>query len=540
MSGKPAQHTHPAQQAPWWIRSLRILGVALIALVSFGAWGFSSAVGSAPDDDYHLTSVWCSSYGGDICEVDPGGEGVYIPEALREAIYCYYHNPTQSAGCQPFLDGTDPRPDVPFAHNNPSRNLYPDGYYQFQNLFQTVNIEATALTIRFVNLGVFLVVGFGLFFALPLRLRQTWVWMWALGVVPMGMFIIPSSNPSSWAITAVAAGWIALLGYLETTKTRSWILGLTFLAMIGLAVSARIDSVLYLGFAAILAVWLSPTRGRELLMKTWIGLIGVAIAAVALIINPANLARVVRGIGQRSDVYENPLPWVSAGEVIDPNAFDWALLWNNFWNIPGLWLGIFGGFPWGSLGWLDTSLPQIVLTGTMLAVAGVAFIALKVANRQKIIGLLIALGALWFMPLYLLQLGGFQAGEEFQARYLMPLMMVLLGILVLTPTGVPLITDRTRLWLILGGLSLANAIALHTNIRRYTTGVKVQGFNLDSPREWWWPFFPDFIGPNLVWAIGTLAFATLVWILLFRVAPSIMRAQALMPLGGPESLKASN
>ena len=540
MSGKPAQHTHPAQQARWWIRSLRVLGVALIALVSFGAWGFSSAVGSAPDDDYHLTSVWCSSYGGDICEVDPGGEGVYIPEALREAIYCYYHNPTQSAGCQPFLDGTDPRPDVPFAHNNPSRNLYPDGYYQFQNLFQTVNIEATALTIRFVNLGVFLVVGFGLFFALPLRLRQTWVWMWALGVVPMGMFIIPSSNPSSWAITAVAAGWIALLGYLETTKARSWILGLTFLAMIGLAVSARIDSVLYLGFAAILAVWLSPTRGRELLMKTWIGLIGIAIAAVALIINPANLARVVRGIGQRSDVYENPLPWVSAGEVIDPNAFDWALLWNNFWNIPGLWLGVFGGFPWGSLGWLDTSLPQIVLTGTMLAVAGVAFIALKVANRQKIIGLLIALGALWFMPLYLLQLGGFQAGEELQPRYLMPLMMVLLGILVLTPTGVPLITDRTRLWLILGGLSLANAIALHTNIRRYTTGIRVQGFNLDSPREWWWPFFPGFIGPTLVWALGTLAFASLVWILLFRVAPSIMRAQALLPVEEPESVKASN
>jgi len=310
--------------------------------------------------------------------------------------------------------------------------------------------------------------------------------------------------------------------------------------MIGLAVSARIDSVLYLGFAAVLAVWLSPTRGRELLKKTWIGLIGIAIAAVALIINPANLARVVRGIGQRSDVYENPLPWVSAGEVIDPNAFDWALLWNNFWNIPGLWLGVFGGFPWGSLGWLDTSLPQIVLTGTMLVVVGVAFIALKGANRQKIIGLLIALGALWFMPLYLLQLGGFQAGEELQPRYLMPLMMVLLGILVLTPTGIPLITDRTRLWLILGGLSLANAIALHTNIRRYTTGIRVQGFNLDSPREWWWPFFPGFIGPTLVWALGTLAFASLVWILLFRVAPSIMRAQALLPVDELESVKASN
>jgi len=188
--------------------------IALLTVLSFGSWAFSSAVGSAPDDDYHLTSIWCSSFGGDTCEVDPGGEGVYIPEALREAIYCYYHNPNQSAGCQPFLDGTDPRPDVPFAHNNPSRNLYPDGYYMFQSLFLVDSIQATALTIRFVNFGIFLVAGIGLFFALPLRLRTTWVWMWTLGVVPMGMFIIPSSNPSSWGITAVAAGWIALLEYL--------------------------------------------------------------------------------------------------------------------------------------------------------------------------------------------------------------------------------------------------------------------------------------------------------------------------------------
>jgi len=219
-----------------------------------------------------------------------------------------------------------------------------------------------------------------------------------------------------------------------------------------------------------------------------------------------------------------PLPWVRAGEVVDPNAFDWALLWNNLWNIPGLWLGIFGGFPWGSLGWLDTSLPQIVLTGTLLVVVGVAFVALKAADPKKVVGLLLTLGALWLMPLYILQLGGFQVGEAFQSRYLIPLMMVLLGVLVLTPSGVPLITDRTRLWLVLGGLSIANAIALHTNIRRYTTGVRVQGFNLDSPREWWWPFFPSFVGPTLLWAIGSVAFAALVWVLLFKIAPSVVRA----------------
>ena len=516
-SGRHSGHTdiRPSRTR----QTLTALLVALLAILSFGSWAFSSAVGSAPDDDYHLTSIWCSSFQGDLCEVDPGGEGVYIPEALREGIYCYYHNPNQSAGCQPFLDGTDPRPDVPFAHNNPSRNLYPDGYYQFSNLFQSDNIQKTALNVRFVNLGLFLALGFGLFFALPHRLRSTWIWMWTLGLVPMGMFIIPSSNPSSWAITAVAAGWIALLGYLETRGPRAWVLAAIYAGTIGLTLSSRIDSVLYLGLASVVAIWLSRLRGRELFRKTWVGLIALALVVVQLSINPANLARAVKGIGQRSDVFEDPLPWAASGEVVDPNAFDWALLWNNLWNIPGLWLGIFGGFPWGSLGWLDTSVPQVVLVGTITVVMGFTFLAVRQADGTKIVALFVTLGALWIMPLYLLQLGGFQAGEELQPRYLMPLMMVLLGTIVLSNSGVPAITDRGRLWFVIGALAIANAIALHTNIRRYTTGIRVQGFNLDSPREWWWPFFPEFIGPNLVWAIGAVSFGALLWALLFRVIP---------------------
>jgi hypothetical protein len=496
----------------------RPLALFLLGVVTFGSWALSSAVGSAPDDDYHLTSIWCSSFAGDVCEVDPNGEGVYIPEALREAIYCYYHNPEQSAGCQPFLDGTDPRPDVAFAHNNPHRNLYPDSYYQVQHLLKTENIEATALSIRFVNLSLFLVVGFALFFALPVRLRSAWIWMWALGLVPMGMFIIPSSNPSSWALTAVAAGWMSLLGYLETKGPHAWVLGSLYLAMAVIALSARVDAVLYLGLASLIAVWQSDTRGTELLKKTWIGLVGVVFVVFQLIRNPANLERVVEGIGQRSDRIDEPLPWVRSGEAV-AQGFDWSLFWNNALEIPGLWLGVFGGFPWGTLGWLDTAIPQSVVFLVMLPLLGVLFLALREADPKKLIALAISVFAVWALPMYLLQLGGFRVGEEVQPRYLIPLMMVLLGTLVLNKSGLPVITDTRRVWLIIVCLSVANSIALHTNIRRYTTGTRVQGFNLDSPREWWWPFFPDFFGPNVLWLVGTLAFGALLWALLVRVVP---------------------
>ena len=52
---------------------LRPLSLFLLGVVAFGSWALSSAVGSAPDDDYHLTSIWCSSFAGDVCEVDPDG-----------------------------------------------------------------------------------------------------------------------------------------------------------------------------------------------------------------------------------------------------------------------------------------------------------------------------------------------------------------------------------------------------------------------------------------------------------------------------------
>jgi hypothetical protein len=503
---------------------LSTLAISLLLLLSLGSWAFASAVGGGPDDDYHLTSVWCSSFSGDTCEVDPNGEGVFIPEALREGIYCYYHQPTRSAGCQPFLDGSDSRPDVPFAHNNPSRNLYPDTYYKVGSLLKTENIERTALSIRFLNIGVFLTLGIALFWALPLHRRNTLVWMWALTMVPMVMFIVASSNPSAWALTAVGGGWLALLGYLETRGARAGVLASLYLLCAVLAVSSRVDSVLYLGLASLLAVFLSQTRGVLLLKKMWIALVGVLFVVARLIANPANLERVIEGLGQRSGGNENPLPWTQSTEVLESGAFDWSLLWNNLWSVPGLWLGTFGGHPWGSLGWLDTKLPQIVLFSTLTVLAGVIFAALKSFDTKKSLSLAVAMGALWIMPLYLLQLGGFQVGEEIQPRYLLPLTVLAVGILVLGSAQRPFTLSVRQQWFAVVALSLANSIALHTNLRRYVTGTLVEGFNLESPQEWWWPFMPELISPTFVWAIGTLSFTLVLWVLLVKRSKPLSRA----------------
>ena len=507
-------------------RVLAGIGISLSAALALSGWALSTAVGGAPDDDYHLSSMWCTSFSGPDCEIDPTGQGVMIPPPLLVASYCLYHNSQQSAGCQPFLDGTDPREDFAFGHNNPSRSLYPNGFYMVGNLFKTDNIETTVVSIRLFNIAVFLSLLGALWLLLPTRLRVTLAWTWPIALLPLGMFLIPSTNPSSWAIIAVGTGWLALLGYLETNGWRSAGLAAIYLVALVLSVSSRVDSILFLGVASILALWQAPLTPRQLWRKTWVAIFPLGFVTARLITTPGNLERVIGGVNTNGETLST-LPWAQSADTVLPGTFDWALLWNNIWSVPGLWTGVFGGRPLGSLGWLDTALPQIVGVGVGLVVIGLIFEAVRKPGARKAWSLAAVFGALWVIPVYLLQISGALAGAEFQPRYLVPFMVVVVGTIVLTSQGLPLIQDRFRLSAIAVALIVANAIALHTNLRRYTTGTLVQGFNLNSPREWWWGFLPDFISPNVVWFVGALAFAVPVWAAFVLLSRHVVKAHEL-------------
>ena len=70
-----------------------------------------------------------------------------------------------------------------------------------------------------------------------------------------------------------------------------------------------------------------------------------------------------------------------------------------------------------------------------------------------------------------------------------------------------------------GALIVANAVALHTNIRRYISGLDVVDWNLNHHVEWWWDI-P--VSPMVIWAIGSLAFAgaTIIVLLWLHRQPS--------------------
>src|SRR4051794_13144876 len=75
--------------------------IPLLALVALGAWALSSPVGASPDEDYHLTSIWCGQgIEAGQCEAADAPSNRKIPASLLYGPKCFAFHPETSAQCQ--------------------------------------------------------------------------------------------------------------------------------------------------------------------------------------------------------------------------------------------------------------------------------------------------------------------------------------------------------------------------------------------------------------------------------------------------------
>jgi len=193
----------------------------------------------------------------------------------------------------------------------------------------------------------------------------------------------------------------------------------------------------------------------------------------------------------------------------DPSALPLPeLVIQNLLNVPSLWAGVFGTW---QLGWLDTPMPAIVWVGALGVFAAIAFTGLRSMSWRKATALGVVLAALVLVPVWVLVQSRVTVGFEVQPRYVLPLVVMLGGVALLQVAGRRIEITGTQLWLAGGALIVANAVALHTNLRRYISGLDVSAWNLNHYLEWWWDI-P--VSPMVVWAIGSLAFAGAVIVML--------------------------
>jgi hypothetical protein len=151
-------------------------------------------------------------------------------------------------------------------------------------------------------------------------------------------------------------------------------------------------------------------------------------------------------------------------------------------------------------------MPTAVLYLAAIPVIAAVVLGIRRPDRAKIV----ALGLVAFVtvaaPLIVLAKSRAPVGQYVQPRYILPLLIVFVGVALYRRDATGLGGPRIVPWVSAGLLAVAHAIALHAVIRRYVTGVDVTGWNLDANREWWWDV-P--MGPMATWLGTSLLFAAL-------------------------------
>ena len=460
--------------------------LALVGLfVALGAWSLSSAVGASPDDDFHLASIWCGS--GDkpgLCEKAPDpGHRMLLPGLVQSG--CYVFEPGQSAKCQLDSHIFEQSTLIDSTRGSFTSN-YPPVYYAIMSGLATADIPSSAIAIRIVNSLFFIASIIGLILIAPRRLRKTYFWMWALTLVPLGIFLVASTNPSSWAITGVPTAWMALYLFLTQSGKRSVAAGALFFVEVFLVSGARGDAAIYTIIGSVLIGFLTWQKTKTFAQKLILPLIA---ALVSLYFYASSLQSTVATSGM--SIADGGVPRTSLG-----------VLAINLVQLPELWVGAFGFWP---LGWLDTEMPALVWVTTSGIFAAVIFLLAKGANKRQAIALLALAAILYFLPLYVLQKGLNHVGEQVQPRYLLPLIVGFAAIASLKFAEAKPVLSSLQSWIILAGIAIANALALYVNTKRYVSGLNNgTGVSLDANIGWWWNI-P--LSPMFVWILGALGFA---------------------------------
>jgi hypothetical protein len=456
------------------------------AIMTLGAWAFASPIGSTPDDDYHLVSIWCGQgFRDGICEEGTEPREVVVRETLMDYSFCYAGEPDETGECQ------QTELFAPTTRSNAGEN--PRVFYWATSWFASNDLTTSIISIRFFN-SILIVLGFAaVIFALPRHLRRVPVVSAVSIAVPLGLFIIPSTNPSSWGVYAVVLFFAAFLGFVITKNRRSrWILGSIALVTLLMAAGSRPDSALYVLVAVAAVIIITFTRKM---------------------INPVNIS-IVAALMLMGAIFFFGSANTSATLTGAPGGglttFTGGQLYANVTNLPTLWVGGFG--VWG-LGWLDTPMSPIVWVVGWGVFLSLVFAAIMYFNLQQALSVSLIFAALVLVPILALSASGLIVGQFVQPRYLTGLLgMLVAASMFRSSMNTGLLMSRAQVWIIGFALMFAHIIALRTNLGRYLTGMSDVAENLDYGFEWWWVDRPAsgellWFSPNLVWITGSVALA---------------------------------
>lgn len=462
------------------IRGRRRLAAAIIVpvsmLVALLAWAVASPPGASPDDDYHMASIWCAN--GPVqgqCELTDS-DARAVPEAIFDVSACYVFASDRSAAC-PVDEGSI----TETLRGNWVDEAYPPLFYWAMSAFVGPDIQTSVLLMRAANVMLYVGLITALFFTLPQALRPPLAWGTMISIAPLGMFLVASVNPSAWAVISASGLWVAAWGWFVQSGWRKWAVGTLAATFLILGAGARADAAIFGVLALVVAAVLAFERTR----RYFAHLIPVVVLAVGAVV-------AFFSTGQSSSLASDTAPQDGSMPIS-------TLTFTNLQRLPDLWAGAFD-----HLGWLDTEMPAITSVTAVALFSAIVFWGLRSGGPRKWLAIAGLTASLVIVPMAMLLLNDVVVGQWVQSRYIYPMIIMLGGVALVGLARPTLGLRRTQLAVVGTALVVAESMALHANIRRYTTGADVLNFNLNAPIEWWWN---TPVQPMTVWLLGTLCFA---------------------------------
>ena len=476
-------------------RTFRALPTLIFLFLSLATWAISSPVGSSPDDNYHLTSIWCAETFFNP-ECSNSGSSFTVPSGLV-AEQCYAFKPSVSGAC--ITDALSKGEYDNVEHINNIEKGYPDLFYQFHAIFKSDNLQVFNLKVRLANTLIFITsIGLLLYLFQDLIKWRKIIFLLTTLFIPLGFFLIPSTNPSSWALIFLPSYWLILRHLFMSEKNDA---GKTFyliliLFWIGLNFS-RADGSIY-SLIATFAIVPLIFKNREILKEKYIYLIGLlSFLSVWNLFRLRTTSEVISG-------HMNPNR--------DVGSVDSLQLFIS--NIKQIYFFFLGGTGRTGLGWLDTYVPNYVWKIMSLVILSIFILSIYELVRTRKFSALtstfIALSAYLLIPIFILQSSHVQIGGMLQPRYMLPLLSLVLLIPIMEIEISPI--DELRYMYTLSPLLLLTfSASLGTNIQRYSTNMN-SPFSLDSYNNSKWSTFGW--DPLTLWLFGSAVFAIFLWSLL--------------------------
>ena len=491
-------------------------------MISLFSWTLSSPLGSSPDEDFHIGSIWCAE--GEIdgrCEYNDysattNANRVSVPHVMD---LCFISNSEQSGNCS--WDARSKKPELRTSENG----QYPDLFYKTMNLVVTDHTQISGLLMRLITSALASFLVFATIIFSEAKTRGAGLIAFLSTLIPLAIFLIPSLNPSGWAYLGLAFAWVFQMNAMAGAPKSRWKVRanwVMFIGCTGLAMGSRWDAMLYSCISIVVVSFLVMNNAEKIETKKYIIPIVSLFTGLGYLFNHYRSSAI-----QVSGVFGNHGSASTEWAEHDRNIY-------NLINLVELPAGVFG-LNFG-IGWLDTPMPKLV--GLIGISVYMYFLMQSLPFRHKnhyfvFVALILVIAAILF---YYLWSSKVIVVEVVQPRYALPMIPLLLGIsLWSSRLHTPLTMNVWARSVFIGLLvSVGHAISLWTNIRRYTLGLELnQGFSLsnpDSPIEWWWRWAPS---PNFVFFIGVISFSIFTFLTLWIVSNHRNFSESHLPISKP-------